>query len=1199
MALESILLKQADQIANQILGEDRHLQGSWLRWGATLRTKTGSIPEMAESYLHFLAEVHTSDFTSILSSCQNPEGSYSIYNLLAHLSASKREAVVKKLGLKWDPRPGRQACERGSHEDILKKGIGTKLSELLAQRYGFDFESADPILMADLLHTAYFHEFAGVADSHLVVRTLADYLNSSSYFPGDVVHTSHRPSLDSIVAFANSYDDIGIIEDILYDIERSRISKRLLDSTKPIHNNPTLYKQVVGQELALIVQDLTQQRESATLDGTKNIFDKLLEVYRDLQHEPPKTVVSSLGTWAFPRIYQVEAAREIVNHKRFLVAYGTGTGKTAVDVLASEYLAQELNRSDFRTLIVTTNTNKHQIADKVASYLGLEGEVRERTIRVIEATSRKDDYVALCAGRYAIINYELLIAKDWDISDFASWEVNEEEATTLRLDLKREYEKVMHRYEEYGFVLGKIPRRFHETMGGDLEKAYDAYVKITDLNRKKSVVESLETSFRPDHIVFDELQNARGIRTRRGKSVRDIAQGAEYVTCSTATPFVNGLSDLSVIFDVLGVYDDLLHDRREEVERIEAQLSVTGESLDHLEGPQRETLFAMRRELQALEKSIERGDVQAVLLNNPRMVRDYLRPRMVYRPSSALLDLPPITFIPALEAKSPDYDDLIHLPMYQRFLYEIVASHNFRNGSDQLRALQMLLLSPGLYGAKFEPGEQKSGSVYPHLPASLQQGGHLDNERSEKYQRLEQIIDRTLGDPSKRKKNVLVLSPHYKEGVLPYLERRLRERFEDVDVIRIDGDIVNRATDDLRTRLVNQFNESPRPTVLLAMSPIVSEGIDLHHRCSTVVNLDLPFTWAQYEQGPIGRVLRADQDESVTVYNLMVSNSLDLGKLDLILQKRKFGDLLLSGYPLNAAELKVLDLQEGQVARSGFLDTYFKRTVSDSMKIMRDLYGAGAEKVREYLGSHDLRSEVYADAYIINLMSVASLRSIAREMIELEILNPDNPTKLDGKVLDLAAGYGSFSHFTGVATHNLEINPIMIERAADYAPRAQYQQGVMQDISSHYAAQQFRWVILALGFHYTSDDERGQLLYDIYNRLEERGYLSLTFSPRSIDETGRAQLVEVLQYTGYEIHKQAVVHCADKTLFEVIARKTGPARLYSQPFALRSKREHDEDTEDIEDIARIKGLYEPTADDVTPRDTWSAEFGPRFGEFVK
>lgn len=333
MTQASNLSDQADRIASLILGEDKSLDAEWLRW---IFNEPGRDRDrlrlFRDDYLPFLHDTHKGEFADVLDVCRDGDGNFSIHILLRHMDPERSRAVIKRLGLSYNP-------DFITKAEILNRGLGKKIDEYLQSRYGIDRpeNAAD---MADLLHAAFFQELAGVVDSHRVVRVLSEYLSSSRPEGERPIFDPRPPSLDTLVAFFNSYDDKEIIENILIDLERRTIFGRLSMATKEYLADADQYAVKVDACLDDILGDLRSQRETASLEGSRRILDRLIERYSALQKFKLAGIRRNINGWAFPRFYQAEAILDISRNKRFLIADEMGTGKTATAILASEYIAK-------------------------------------------------------------------------------------------------------------------------------------------------------------------------------------------------------------------------------------------------------------------------------------------------------------------------------------------------------------------------------------------------------------------------------------------------------------------------------------------------------------------------------------------------------------------------------------------------------------------------------------------------------------------------------------------------------------------------------------------------------------------------------------------------------------------------------------------------------------------------------------------
>lgn len=1180
------LTQQADLLGDHILdrlkdtSEGRNFNIEWLKWISKKKIPL-KVKSIQNYFLNFVDSEYNSQFKEVLGLCSEGDGKYSIRTLISLMSSSLAEAVNKKFGLEFN-------LENMIEDVSIKQGLGSNLAKRLLERYNFDISNLDreSIDFADLIHAAYFSEFPKAVDAHQIRNILSSYLSSTrSGGNRNPVHNPEIPPLDSIIAFFNSYDDSKAIENVLFDIEKRKITRELSNSMKPLQKDLKKYSEVLGKKLEEIILNIQEELHRSKTEGSKRILNRLKEKYTLLRNFKLKGIINELHGQAFPRFYQIEAIQDIYNQKRLLIADEMGTGKTAMAVLAAEYIVQQTNNPDLKTLVVTTSSNKLSFKKKIDDYLSLSKKESDKLVSIINGWDRKKKYSELGNKKYLIVNYELLRAKDWRLSDYKNWEVDEDNVIEIKYEFEESFDKSRAKGDSRSkkqylkdIIRKNINKKNLEKIGDNLDDLLKAYIKIEDLNRAKSVVKNIKKHFDYNYVIFDEIQNAKNPSSMNSKSVLEIANHAEYVTALTGTPFVNGLSDMGALFKILGVYDNILKSKRDELEKTEHNLGIKRESdIKKLSKKDQQTLFKLRKDMSNLEYSIKRGDIKSILLDNPRMVRDYLKPIMVHRRSEEVLNMQPLNFIPDLESKTC-YDNMISLNMYQRMIYQILSSHNFKNSSDQLRALQMFLLSGGLYKEKFRLTKSSENRVIPNLPELFDP--YMTDGASMKYKALEDLVRKITKSKGNKKKNVVIFSSLYRQNVTKYLQDRLSNICK---CLRIDGEVRNQSGKLERDMIISEFNDSDEPTALIATLPTMKEAIELQKNCSNVINLDLPFTWAAYAQA-YSRVRRADQDQPVNVYNLLVSNSLDVGKLELILEKKRVGELFLAGSPLLKQELELLEFNENNASSRGFLDKYLERNIDSAMKIMRDLTGKGADLASKVFGTKNRQSEIYADAYMLNIMSAVNTLNICHTLKDLGILKETNKHSLDNKVLDLAAGYGNLAHATGIRTENLELNPFMIERAKEYASSANYTYGLMQDVNKIYGDNRFEVIVNALAFHYASDEEKSKLLYNIHKTLRNKGYLLLTESYKgsnkgngSIDDNGINNLEKAMEYTGFNIIKSEVIESAGKRFYSLVAQKARKPREFKGDIVLRMYIDDEINPDDLSS-EDLKDMYGPGKD---------------------
>jgi len=1087
----------------------RQYASEWLGW----LSRAGKVMSVKDQFLDYLADTHSSEFTHVLKACRDNKSNLDIRALLQFLPPEMSSQLARKIEIERKP----------THSlALFNREIGSDITAYLLSRYGTSLPCEDSLDVADLLHAANFGKFDDVKDTHYIIRELASYL-SSSHKPGaGSVYLPSAPSLDAIISFFNAYDSKKAIEDILTNVEKRKSFRLLNEDTKPWLHNALEYHRRQNDCIDQLLLKLNTEYSAAQLDGSKRILSRLLSHYQRLRDTSLDGIPKEVNGSAFPRFYQLETALDIVDNKRMLIGDEMGTGKTAIPILASYYLG--LKKPGFKTLVVTTYSNKTSFASKIRQYLP------DVKVMVLNGTSRHKEYDTAQSSDFVVVNYETLRARDWKRKEYSEWEVDDDTVKKYEAQLHSNYRSVSGINSFHDYVFSKLPAWIRQTKrNAGLDDLILSYAKLQDLDHYRSAAKRLE-GMKFDHLIVDEVQNAKSDTSKNAQAVNKVAASTEYVTCLSGTPFVNGLSDLNTLLGILGVYDKMVTDTETRISKLTKEGNDIQANLE-------------QRNLVELRRYIESGDIQQIILANPRMIRDYLRPIMTRRRITEVLDMPELAY----------HEEFIRLPINQRCGYFVLENHDFENASDQLRALQMYTLSPNLYFSRFHVGMLSNGDssgLMPAIPGDIVMG--ISAEGDMKYERLKEIIN---SSGNKTRKNILVFSSHFREGVTRDLESRLKLDFQNYTVLRVDGTVIGDAREDILYTFNNQDN-----VIIVATLKTLNEGIELQKKCSTVVSLDLPFTWAAFAQG-IARTWRAYQDEKVDVYTLFISNSLDEGKWRLIQNKRRLGDLLLDGAPLNAQELAILDMRDESIAASGFFETYVQRQRDDLMKLMGSLNGRGRATIEQILGSINRESETYADGYVLNTLSDRSLHHILCSIRKYSGMGKDEIGLLDGKILDLAAGYGKFSHATGIATENLEINPIMIERARPFAPKAHYIQGVMQDVHTIYGNDRFKHVIFSLSYHYASDEEKGKLIYDIHQTLEDGGYLHLTEPESAIDEAGRKTLAKSLRYTGYTIVEASMVKEDEKSFYSITARKDRQGALYTNPIKLRG-----EPTEDPDEI---------------------------------
>ncbi len=94
-----------------------------------------------------------------------------------------------------------------------------------------------------------------------------------------------------------------------------------------------------------------------------------------------------------------------------------------------------------------------------------------------------------------------------------------------------------------------------------------------------------------------------------------------------------------------------------------------------------------------------------------------------------------------------------------------------------------------------------------------------------------------------------------------------------------------------RNETVKKFNENEK-NLLLIMTSAGSFGLNLQ-RAKYVIHFDSPWSIAKVEQRE-GRVHRINQQNNVTIFNLLISNSIDEYVLKVLHKKQKISKELLN-----------------------------------------------------------------------------------------------------------------------------------------------------------------------------------------------------------------------------------------------------------------------------------------------------------------
>ncbi|MCY4306359.1 MAG: DEAD/DEAH box helicase [Aestuariivita sp.] len=151
-----------------------------------------------------------------------------------------------------------------------------------------------------------------------------------------------------------------------------------------------------------------------------------------------------------------------------------------------------------------------------------------------------------------------------------------------------------------------------------------------------------------------------------------------------------------------------------------------------------------------------------------------------------------------------------------------------------------------------------------------------------KLEELERVLEDMLEDPTAK---IIIFSEWVKMLDL------VRELIDNLDIGYAwhTGSVPQ----DRRRVEINRFKQDPTCRIFLSSE---SGGVGLNLQvASNVINLDLPWNPAKLEQR-IARAWRKHQKRSVTVVNLVTSNSIEHRMVDLLEQKQAIADNVLDGY---------------------------------------------------------------------------------------------------------------------------------------------------------------------------------------------------------------------------------------------------------------------------------------------------------------
>ncbi len=159
--------------------------------------------------------------------------------------------------------------------------------------------------------------------------------------------------------------------------------------------------------------------------------------------------------------------------------------------------------------------------------------------------------------------------------------------------------------------------------------------------------------------------------------------------------------------------------------------------------------------------------------------------------------------------------------------------------------------------------------------------GELPENSETKLSELKRVLF-DVEDIRGKDEKLLIFSEH--KDTANYLVERIEQW--GFSVTRIDGSMepgdMSNPKKGTRVWAMQQFNEGE--TKVLVATEAAGEGINLHKKCSLMINYDVPWNPNRLEQR-MGRIHRYGQKKEVHIYNLIATNTREGRVLEIILEK--------------------------------------------------------------------------------------------------------------------------------------------------------------------------------------------------------------------------------------------------------------------------------------------------------------------------
>ena len=143
-----------------------------------------------------------------------------------------------------------------------------------------------------------------------------------------------------------------------------------------------------------------------------------------------------------------------------------------------------------------------------------------------------------------------------------------------------------------------------------------------------------------------------------------------------------------------------------------------------------------------------------------------------------------------------------------------------------------------------------------------------------KARQVSEFIQKLLNEDPEEK---VIVFTEYRDTLDHIVENVLGEEWED-EILTIHGGV----SKEERERIEDEFNYGEKR--ILVATDAASEGIDLQHSCSTMVNYELPWNPNKLEQR-IGRIHRYGQDEEVKVWNFQMEGTRESEIFEMLEEK--------------------------------------------------------------------------------------------------------------------------------------------------------------------------------------------------------------------------------------------------------------------------------------------------------------------------